>query len=180
MYDVGCEKRELQEAISNQFPSRPYSGPVLAISHAPSVYDAEDDNLDILLKGKSWKNIDPQFVESNHDEYVLMNEQALPAFLAAWLWNAAEDTRLSNQIVASLVFHLATYGGLEKQESGLWGRALKGLNQGQRDVIHRLLKCAAENTSVDQDREQIAKALTNIESNPCPQITERNSQLRMC
>ena len=88
MYDVGCEKRELQEAISNQFPSHTYSGSVLAVSHDPSVYDAEDDNLDILLKGKSWRSIDLQFVESNHDEYVLMNEQALPAFLAAWLWKA--------------------------------------------------------------------------------------------
>lgn len=168
MYDVGCEKRELQEAISNQFPSHTYSGSVLAVSHDPSVYDAEDDNLDILLKGKSWRSIDPQFVESNHDEYVLMNEQALPAFLAAWLWKAAEDARLSNQVLASLVFHLATYGGSEKQESGLWGRAFKGLNQGQRDVIHLLLTCAAENTSIAGEREQISKALTNVESNPCP------------
>jgi hypothetical protein len=164
----GCGKKELQEAIASEFPAHPYSGPILAVSNDPSVYDVDTDNLDFLLKGKSWKELDPQFVESNHDEYVLMNELALPAFLGAWLWNAAEDVNLSNQVLSSLVFHLATYGGSEEQKTGLWGRGFKGLNQKQRDVIHLLLKCAAESGTVSSDRARIEQALMSVEINHCP------------
>ena len=167
VHRAGCETKELQAAISREFPALPYSGPILAVSHDASVYEVDDDNLDTLLRGKSWKDLDSQFVESNHDEYVLMNERALPAFVGAWLWRVAGDTNLSNQVLSSLVFHLATFGGSERQKTGLWARGFQGLNQRQRDVIHLLLKCAAGSASVSQDRAQIEQALTSVLMNPC-------------
>lgn len=165
---LGCKKQELQEAIANEFPSHPHSGPVLEVSHDPSVYEAEGDNLDILLKGRSWRDLDSSFVESNDDEYVLMNERALPVFIGAWLWRAAEDPHLSNQVLSSLVFHLATFGGQVETGSGLWNGGFKGLSQTQREVISLLLRCAADSATRNQDREQIEKALTSVEINRRP------------
>jgi hypothetical protein len=147
-----CGTEEIQRMIANEFPSHPYEGIVMEEYHPPSVYESEGDDLNTFLKGKTWRDLIPDFVNTNEDEYVLMNGIALVAFLGAWLWRAAEDLGGNNQVRSSLIFHLASYG------TGLWKGAFKSLNQSQRDVIHSLLKSTTK--SADQkEKDLIDKVL---------------------
>ncbi len=101
----------------------------MAVAHDPAVYEAEADNLDIALAGKQWRDLTAEFVSANPDEYILMNDLAVVAFLGAWLWRATEDLDGPSELRRSLVFHLASYGGSRTQDYGLWANGFKSLNQ---------------------------------------------------
>lgn len=159
-----CKTRELQTIIASEFPACAYHGKVMTTTHAPSEYEIETDNLDVVLAGKTWKEIGAEFVAVNRDDYVLMNDSAVVAFLGAWLWSAVENLDGKNQVRSSLIFHLATFGGVGSAGSGLWANNFKSLSQKQRLVIHRILECAAESAE-EKERDQISKALKNVEAN---------------
>ncbi|HEX3942409.1 MAG TPA: hypothetical protein VHX11_13065 [Acidobacteriaceae bacterium] len=163
--ESGCDTTNLQQMISEEFPAERYHGKVMIESHDSFVYEAETDNLDATLAGKTWKELDSSFVTTNHDEYVLMNGSAVVAFLGAWLWRAAEALDAQNQVRSSLIFQLATYGGFQADGSGLWGRSLKSLNQRQRNVIRLLLECATE-TAKEGELNLMDRALKSVINNP--------------
>src|SRR4051794_38061066 len=103
----GCDTNELQDAIANAFPTYSYNGPVMNHPYDPSDFEDEADNLDVLLHGRNWRQLKPVTFGRNDDdsvsinergsllisgdEYVLMDDRAIPAFLAPWLWKAVEN-----------------------------------------------------------------------------------------
>jgi hypothetical protein len=148
---------EIHEMITSEFPAHPFYGTVTEKWHPPSFYESEGDDLTTLLKGKTWRDLYPDYVDVNEDDYVLMNASALPIFFAAWLWRAAEDLGSHNQIRSSLIFHLATFG------NELWRSAFKSLNQRQREVIRILLESSAPSAD-EKEKSLIEKALGSIDA----------------
>lgn len=159
-----CGTDILQELVLEYFPAIPYYGQVLAISHDSSEYEADSDNLDVVLFGKEWRELVSNYVEANEDDYVLMSSKAVVAFLGAWLWRAAETLEGENEIRSSLIFHLAKYGGV-RDKFGLWAGSFSGLDGEQRKVILALIKCSAKNNMGEEERANILEAVESIEQN---------------
>lgn len=162
--ESGFDLCVLRQIILDSFPSYPFYGPVMAVSHDPSIYETDADDLDTVLAGKEWRELTTEYLDANQDEYVLMNDSAVVAFLGAWLWRAADNLSGENQVRSSLIFHLMSFGGSRTQHYGLWANGFKSLNQRQRDVISSLLECASIFSSTS--KEDIAKALKSVKENP--------------
>jgi hypothetical protein len=159
-----CNLHALRQIILDSFPSYPLHGLVMAVSHDPSVYEVDADNLDKVLAGKEWRELEAEYLDANPDEYVLMNDSAVAAFLGAWLWRAADDLRGENRVRDSLIFHLASFGGSRVQNYGLWANGFRSLNQQQRNAISSLLEFVI--TLSDTGKEDALKALSSVKENP--------------
>jgi hypothetical protein len=160
-----CNLLALRRIILDSFPSYAFHGPVMSGSNEPNVYEVDADNLDKVLAGKNWRELTREFLDVHQDEYVLMNDSAVVAFLGAWLWRAADNLGGENHVRDSLIFHLASFGGSRSQNYGLWSRGFSSLDQQQRSAIRLLVECAATTALSDIGKEDALRALKNVEEN---------------
>jgi hypothetical protein len=107
---LDCSESTLRKLILDSFAPYPYQGPIMA-DEAHLHFIEANDNLDLILSGKNWTDLEWAYLDLNHDDYVLMSPVAVRAFLPAWLHRAIDNQGKPNQVRSSLVFHLNAVGG---------------------------------------------------------------------
>ena len=145
------------------FHRTPFTGQVMAVLHDPSVYECEADNLDLVLAGKEWQALERAYIDANPDDYVLMAPLAVQAFLPAWLVRAADDLAEANDALSALIFHVNASSVNLLYDSG-WARSLAIFTYQQIDALRELIRCTAEATWDEEDRQEARRALAKFES----------------
>ena len=136
------------------------TGQVMAALHDPSVYECEADNLDLCSQVKEWKALERAYIDANPDDYVLMAPLAVQAFLPAWLVRAADDLAEANDARSALIFHVNASSVNLLYDSG-WARSLAMFTYQQIDAVRELIRCTAEATWDEEDRQEARRALAN-------------------
>ncbi len=133
-----CDKASLRRRILGAFPAYSYAGQVMAVLHDPSEYESEADNLDVVLAGKKWTELEEAYVDANSDDYVLMAPLAVQAFLPAWLSRAADDLGGAGEVLIGLIFHIKSAS--DPQFDNGWARGLALFTKEQAYALRTLLE----------------------------------------
>lgn len=167
--DDDQQLRDLKTAILRAFPDVVFEGKVTRHDRAwvPELTEENaihDDDMFLYeaLKGHKWRDIPRQFLYDMPDGFVLLTNEALIAFMGAWLMCSVENLTGENGVREHFIY---TFGRKEDGQSkdftiGL----LRAFNPEQFAVLRLLLAEFSKRESSNFVREHAHNALKLIES----------------
>jgi hypothetical protein len=168
--DEGDEQTSaLRNAIQKAFPVVVYEGPITRSDGAwlPELTDENaihDDDKFVYeaLKDRKWTDVPKEFLHQEPDGYLLLTDEALVSYLAAWLMCSLDDIGDEN-----LVRDYLTYAFSPSAED--WIREFKlnlvrSLNSEQRAVLRLLMVDFAQREPSEFVRSHAAAAVGFIDS----------------
>lgn len=140
---------DLRNALRQAFPMVAYSGPVTrhdgawlpALTEENAIHD-DDMFLYEGLKGKNWTEVSPELLHNLPDGFVLLTDEALAAFLPAWLMRSL-DNILGENLVREFCIYAFSPSGSSVVDTKL--RRLHPLNSKQRAAVREILFEFAQN-----------------------------------
>jgi hypothetical protein len=142
----------LRDSIRSAFPSEPYTGKVTVSDDALTDPDmAAEKELHDALQGRRWTDVPTHLSRRAWDTFVLLTDEAYPAFLAAWLLYSLEDMDGENEVRESLVYSFQTM------------RQFRALDADQRLVVRSLLSEVKERDPSKFVRDHAAEAIALID-----------------
>jgi hypothetical protein len=150
-----CDTKYLQSLVLISFPVPKYDGPIMQPSNG-TIFEAEADDLDRVIGGKRWQELDREYIEANRDDYLLMRPQAVKVYLGAWLWYAVENLDAENVVRDALMHHL------RYSSDHLWTGPFNALTNEQVEILRQLARCTLETSRLNIEKENASKALEHI------------------
>lgn len=158
----------LRRAIQRAFPAERYTGCVTRhdgawlpeLTEENAIHD-DDKFLYEALKGQKWTDVPREFLYAMPDGFVLLTEQALVAFLAAWLMTSLENMEGENLVREYLVYAFSP-SGVTPNTDFIIGE-LRALNTEQRSVIRLVLAEFAQREPSDFIRKHASNAVEFID-----------------
>ena len=142
----------LRDSIRSAFPSEPYTGKVTVSDDALTDPDmAAEKELHDALQGRRWTDVPTHLSRRAWDTFVLLTDEAYPAFLAAWLMYSLEDMDGENEVRESLVYSFQTM------------RQFRVLDADQRVVVRSVLSEVKERAPSKSVRDHAAEAVALID-----------------
>ncbi len=134
----------LQDAIQRAFPAIPYTGKVTRcdgawlpeLTEENAIHD-DDKFLFEALKNRKWTDVPEKFVYEMPGEFVLLTDEALRAFLAAWLVRSLDNIAGENVVREYVVYAFSPSGVTPTTDFTI--NQLRALNPEQRSVLRALL-----------------------------------------
>lgn len=145
--DSAAHKRivALQDAIRHAFPAIPHAGKITCHDGAwlPELTDENaihDDDMFVYeaLSGRVWPEIEKEFLHTQADGYVLLTNEALRAYLGAWLVCSLDNIDSENNVREFLVYAFSPDHEVPEMTWSKMER-LRALNPEQRLVLRSLL-----------------------------------------
>lgn len=134
---------DLRNALREAFPVVAYSGPVTrhdgawlpALTEENAIHD-DDMFLYEGLKGKNWTEVSPELLQNFPDGFVLLTDEALVAFLPAWLMQSL-DNILGENLVREFSIYAFSPSGSSVVDTKV--HLLHALNSKQRAAVRGIL-----------------------------------------
>jgi hypothetical protein len=134
----------LQDAIQRAFPAIPYTGKVTRcdgawlpeLTEENAIHD-DDKVLFEALKNRKWTDVPKQFLYEMPGDFVLLTNEALTAFLAAWLMCSLDNIAGEN-VVREYVVYAFSPSGVTPTTDFITNQ-LRALNPEQGSVLRKLL-----------------------------------------
>jgi hypothetical protein len=160
----------LRDAIRRAFPEVTYTGKVTRHDGAwlPELTEENaihDDDMFLYegLTGKKWTEISKQLLHDFPDGFVLLTDEALVAFLAAWLIRSLDHIDGENPVREFFVY---AFSPGESSTADLKISLLRALNTEQRSAVRSLLAEFAQREPSEFIREHAASAVQMLDSLP--------------
>src|SRR3954453_2287094 len=124
-----------------------------------------DDDMFVYeaLKGRTWPDIEREFLYSQPDGFVLLTNEDLVASLAAWLMGSLGDINGENVVREFVVYSFAPNPDQVPDMTSWKAERLKVLTKRQRTVLRSLLVAFAERERSDFVRKHAASAVQLID-----------------
>ena len=160
---------DLKSAILRAFPDVTFAGKITRhdgawlpeLTEENAIHD-DDMLLYEALKGHKWSDIPHQFLYQVPDGFVLLTNEALVAFMGAWLMCSLENLTGENRVREYFIY---TFGRKKEAESKHFTtRMLRALNPEQLAVLRLLLAEFSKTESSEFVREHADSAVELIES----------------
>jgi hypothetical protein len=154
---------DLEEQIRAAFPDQRFSG---MVTHGCTCEECTD--LEASLRHQSWTTISDETIESNYVGLPLLSDEALVAFLPAWLTRALFDLQDSDYPVREFtLYHLALYWDSKTEDASAHAKKTSQLQQlygkmspAQVLAVEQWLKFQKEHANINKwDHESIDAAL---------------------
>jgi hypothetical protein len=143
----------LKSQIQRAFPDTTFSGSVTPADGASDAELDEERSLYAALRGRKWSEVSEQFVRNNPDGFVLLTDQAFPAFLAAWLMGA---------LVNSSVREMVVYSFTPKDPRGGTEGRLRMLSDAQKSALRGFLSYCAAVEASESIKERVKSAIAHL------------------
>jgi len=144
--DSGADQRlvALRDSIVRVFPSTAFEGQVTyhdgawlpELTEENAIHD-DDMFLYEALHGRKWTDVSKDFVYAMPGEFVLLTDEALVAFLAAWLVRSLENIDGENEVRERFVYSFSPIGKMPTRDFIV--KHLRALNFDQRALVRSLL-----------------------------------------
>lgn len=146
----------LRETIEEAFPAEKYTGAITRYDPGPWAEELDEEKvLFETLKGKTWNEASPDFLQAYPDAYLLLTPDAYTAFIAAWLRYALERMEGENEVREFLIYTCSPPGHC-------W-QILSPLNREQRSTVRALMSEFANRERRRLIREKAIKALARMD-----------------
>jgi hypothetical protein len=157
----------LRDSIVRVFPSIPFEGQVTyhdgawlpELTEKNAIHD-DDKFLYEALSGRKWSDVSRDFVYAMPGEFVLLTDEALIAFLAAWLVHSLENFDGRNEVREMFVYAFSPIGTTRDSRV----KRLRALNFDQRALVRSLLVEFGQRERSDFIRRHAASAVELIDS----------------
>ncbi len=134
----------LQDAIRHAFPAIPYTGKITRcdgawlpeLTEENAIHD-DDKFLFEELNNRKWTDVPKKFLYKMPGDFVLLTNEALTAFLAAWLICSLDNIEDENVVREYVVYAFSPSGITPTRDFII--RQLYALNPEQRSVLRVLL-----------------------------------------
>jgi hypothetical protein len=159
----------LREAIRQAFPAMAYRGKITRHDGAwlPELTEENaihDDDMFAYeaLKDRKWTDVTKTFLHEQPDGFVLLTDEALVAYLAAWLMCSLDEIEGKNTVREYVVYAFSPSGITSNVDfkTGL----LRALSLEQRSVVRSLLAEFTQSEPSGFIREYAATAVKLIDS----------------
>ncbi len=161
----------LSDAIRRTFPAVAYTGKItrhdgiwLPELTAENAIHDDDEFVYEALKDRKWTDVSKTFLHEQPDGFVLLTNEALVAFLAAWLMCSLDDIDGENNVREFLIYAFSPSGMSPNIDFKV--SLLRALSPDQRSVVRLLLAEFAQGEASDFVREYAATAVRLIDSLP--------------
>lgn len=159
----------LRMAIQRAFPAVPYTGSITRhdgawlpeLTEENAIHD-DDEFLCEALKGRKWTDVPKDFLYAMPGDFVLLTEQALVAFLAAWLMSSLENIEGDNLVRECLVYAFSPTGVTPTAD--FIRTHLRALSPEQQAVVRSLLEEFSRAEHSDYIRKQATDAVEFIDN----------------
>ena len=160
----------LRDAIRRTFPEVTYTGKVtrhdgMWLPELTEENAIHDDDMFLYkgLIGKKWTEVPKQLLHDFPDGFVLLTDEALVAFLAAWLMRSLDDIDGENSVREYFVY---SFSREASSTADLKISRLRALTPGQRSSVRSLLAEFAQREPSEFIREHAATAVQMLDSLP--------------
>jgi hypothetical protein len=168
---IGIDERltALRDSIVRVFPSIPYTGQVTPhdgawlpeLTEENAIHD-DDMLLYEALHGRKWSDVPRDFIYAMAGDFVLLTDEALVAFLAAWLVRSLENIDGKNWVREMFVYSFSPIGTMPTRD--LIVKHLRALNLDQRALVRALLVEFGQRERSEFIRRHAASAVELIDS----------------
>jgi len=161
--DILSRADALRESVIANFPALSFRGEVTPVDGEWTRENTEDEKaLYETLKGRSWKQVPPEFVNSHPDGLNFVTDKAFCCFLPAWLLQTLQNLDGENE-----VRDFAVYMFNPKHEGNdppaMIFRRLALLSPEQRKVARSFMEFFSEAESSGFVRTRAARAVSRID-----------------
>jgi hypothetical protein len=99
----------LRESIRREFPAEQYRGKITPVDDNLEDPDLDEEKaLYDALTGKAWTELSAQLITQQPDGYLLLTDDAFPAFLPAWLMHSLEPLNDDNEVREFVVYSFSS------------------------------------------------------------------------
>ena len=159
----------LRDSIVRVFPAIPYEGQVThhdgawlpELTEENAIHD-DDMFLYEALLGRKWSDVPRDFIYAMAGDWVLLTDEALVAFLAAWLVRSLENIDGENDVRESFVYAFSPSGVTPTRD--FIAKRLNALNFEQRGLVRSLLVEFGQRARTGFIRRHAASAVELIDS----------------
>jgi hypothetical protein len=160
----------LRDAVRRSFPVVAYEGKITTCDGAwlPELTEENaihDDDMIVYeaLKGRTWPEIPREFLGHQPDGFVLLTDQALVAYLAAWLMCALDDMEGENSVREFVIYSFSPSHDQKPDMTPEKIRRLRLLNSEQKGTLRTLMTEFAEREHSNFIRDLAARAVELID-----------------
>ena len=161
----------LKEAIRRAFPAVAYAGRITRhdgvwlpeLTEENAIHD-DDKFLYEALKDRKWTDVSKTFLHEQPDGFVLLTDESLVAFLAAWLICSLDDLDGENNVREFLVYSFSPGPDPPGRSTDFKVSRLRALSPEQRSVVRLLLAEFAQREPSGFIRTYAANAVALIDS----------------
>ena len=159
----------LRDSIVRVFPAIPYEGQVThhdgawlpELTEENAIHD-DDMFLYEALLGRKWSDVPRDFIYAMAGDWVLLTDEALVAFLAAWLVRSLENIDGENDVREMLVYAFSPIGTMPTRDFIV--KRLRALNLDQRALVRALLVEFGQRERSEYIRSHAASAVELIDN----------------
>jgi hypothetical protein len=163
----------LRDTIRRAFPTVTYTGKITRhdgvwlpeLTEENAIHD-DDKFVYEALQGRKWTDVPKSFLHEQPDGFVLLTEEALVAFVAAWLMCSLDDIDGENNVREFLVYSFSPSPNFLGGNTDFKVSRLRALSPEQRFVVRALLAEFAECEVDSSIRADAAKGVALIDSLP--------------
>lgn len=160
----------LRDSTRRSFPVVAYEGKITTCDGAwlPELTEENaihDDDMFVYeaLKGRAWPEIPKEFLGHQPDGFVLLTDEALVAYLAAWLMCALDDMEGENAVREFVIYSFSPSHDQQPDMTLEKIRRLRMLNSEQRATVRSLMTEFAKRERSSFVRSFAARAIELID-----------------
>ena len=163
----------LRDGIRRAFPTVPHTGNITRhdgawlpeLTEENAIHD-DDKFVYEALKGRNWTDVPKRFLHEEPDGFVLLTEEALVAYLAAWLMCSLDDIDSENKVREFVVYSFSPSPDLLGSNTNFIVSRVQALSPAQRSVVRSLLSEFSQREVSSSIREDAAKGVALIDTLP--------------